>query len=833
MYHFRVKIIGRGKGGGGSAASAAAYRAGGRNGAAALAYRSGDRLRDPRTGQIFDYSAKAAVDQNGFGILHAEILLPPGAPVALADRQELINAVEAAEKRRDAQLFRELEISLPRELNFEQQRDLVRAFVAATFVTKGMIADIAIHDERASDGGRNPHAHVLLTMRQVTPEGFGRKERAWNNPALIHEWREAWARMANEVLEANGFEARLDHRSHHDRGIMLEPDQYLGPQKTRGFDGVIAADRREQRSASKQRNLDAIIEEPAWLFDAITREKATFTARDIERALIRYTGVESVDPEFSGIMAHVATSAELVSISTDQPDKTRFTTREMLNAEMEMAFAARQLASRKHGRAAPSSPAHLSAEQATAYRHVLEAGDLALISGVAGAGKTTVLRDVVAALESVGHNVRGAAIAGAAARKLADETGIAAGTIAGMIKGWDRRHDDGMPAPRNPLERGDVLIVDEAAMVDSRTMRRLLSEAANAGAKVVLVGDSQQLQAIGAGAAFRALEDTHGGARLSEVRRQDSCWMREATKNLAAGNVAAALAAYRNEGRITGGASRTQAMCQLVAAWAADRAQGGSQLIMSYFRDDVDALNVMARQVLRAEGVLGADIPVVVKRQERDEFGEIVEHAERKIFATGDQLLFLKNDRKLDVQNGLRGVVEALSASGDFTVKLGDGRTVSFNAIDYPHITQGYASTVHKAQGQTIDRAYVLASYMLDAHATYVAMSRHRKEVSLFYSRDEFENDAALSAMLGRPRPKDSTLDYLPTPARRERTEGGLPAGDGRRGRPQPQPTPTAAFIAAHTTPRAATALEIVRANAAKRAARSRSHGQERELERE
>lgn len=309
--------------------------------------------------------------------------------------------------------------------------------------------------------------------------------------------------------------------------------------------------------------------------------------------------------------------------------------------------------------------------------------------------------------------------------------------------------------------------------------------------------------------------------------------MREPTKNLAAGNVAAALAAYRNEGRITGGASRTQAMCQLVAAWAADRAQGGSQLIMSYFRDDVDALNVMARQVLRAEGVLGADIPVVVKRQERDEFGEIVEHAERKIFATGDQLLFLKNDRKLDVQNGLRGVVEALSASGDFTVKLGDGRTVSFNAIDYPHITQGYASTVHKAQGQTIDRAYVLASYMLDAHATYVAMSRHRKEVSLFYSRDEFENDAALSAMLGRPRPKDSTLDYLPTPARRERTEGGLPAGDGRRGRPQPQPTPTAAFIAAHTTPRAATALEIVRANAAKRAARSRSHGQERELERE
>src|SRR5262249_42966446 len=147
--------------------------------------------------------------------------------------------------------------------------------------SKGMVADIAVHDERASDGGRNPHAHILLTMREVTSEGFGRKVRAWNNPALLKEWRETWAEMANEKLAELGFERRLDHRSHKDRGIEVEPDIYVGPRAKRGFDGVMAAARAEQRNEVREENIFRIRGNPEILLDSITREKATFTAADI------------------------------------------------------------------------------------------------------------------------------------------------------------------------------------------------------------------------------------------------------------------------------------------------------------------------------------------------------------------------------------------------------------------------------------------------------------------------------------------------------------------------------------------------------------------------
>lgn len=248
LFHLRVKIIGRSSPGGRSAAGAVAYRVGSRSGAAAMAYRSGEALRDPNSGRTFQYANKARIDEEGFGILHTEILLPAGAPEWMADRQKLIDAVEARETRSDAQLFREVEISLPRELTFEQQRELIQDFVQAMFVSRGMVADIAMHNERASDGGDNPHAHVLLSMREITPEGFGNKVRAWNAKELVTAWRTAWADMTNERLAANGHERRIDARSHRDRAIDLNPDIYVGPSKGHPIEGILHAERQENRT---------------------------------------------------------------------------------------------------------------------------------------------------------------------------------------------------------------------------------------------------------------------------------------------------------------------------------------------------------------------------------------------------------------------------------------------------------------------------------------------------------------------------------------------------------------------------------------------------------
>lgn len=191
IYHLSAKVI---------------SRAGGRSSVAAAAYRTAGRLRDDRQGLEHDYSRKG-------GVVHSEIMAPESAPDWMRDRDQLWNAVEAVEKRRDAQLAREIEVALPRELDRGERLELLRGFVQREFVDRGMIADVAIHEGKARDGHGQPHAHVMLTMRELTGEGFGKKDRSWNAPDLLMGWREAWARDANTALELAGRSERIDHRS--------------------------------------------------------------------------------------------------------------------------------------------------------------------------------------------------------------------------------------------------------------------------------------------------------------------------------------------------------------------------------------------------------------------------------------------------------------------------------------------------------------------------------------------------------------------------------------------------------------------------------------------
>lgn len=160
--------------------------------------------------------------------MHTEILTPDDAPDWMRDRKQLWNAVEQAEKRRDSQLARSLDIALPHEFTLEQNIELVRDFVRAVFVSRGMLADIAIHAPGRKGDIRNVHAHIALTTRVITGDGFGRKEREWNRKNELLEWRKAWADHANRILEREGFEP-IDHRSLVDQGIDREPTTHVGP----------------------------------------------------------------------------------------------------------------------------------------------------------------------------------------------------------------------------------------------------------------------------------------------------------------------------------------------------------------------------------------------------------------------------------------------------------------------------------------------------------------------------------------------------------------------------------------------------------------------------
>jgi Ti-type conjugative transfer relaxase TraA len=727
IYHLHVKVIGR-KSGSSAVASAA--------------YRSGSRLRDERLDRSHDFSSKR-------GVVHSEVLLPENAPEAWGDRERLWNDVEAFEVRKDAQLAREVEFAIPREMTQAQGIELARDFAQSEFVGLGMIADLNVHWDIGEDGMPKPHVHVMLTMRALDENGFGPKMRDWNRTEMVERWRERWAELANERLAELDIDARIDHRSLEAQGIALEPQSQIGASAQRiESEGIEAADRAEMQREIARSNGARITADPSVAMDAITQQQSTFTGRDI--AIFAHRHSDGID-QFNEVMGAMRNTPDLVALGKDARGEDRFTTREMIEAEQRLHRAAELMAERERhevndaDRQAALARAEqrglvLSGEQADALAHIADGRDLGIVVGYAGTGKSAMLGVAREAWEAAGYEVRGVAISGIAAENLENGSGIASRTIASMEHGWGQGRD--------LLTTRDVLVIDEAGMVGTRQLERVLSHAAEAGAKVVLVGDPQQLQAIEAGAAFRSIHERHGGAEIGEVRRQREDWQRDATRDLANGKTGNALEAYRSHGMVHEAQTREQARGDLIDRWDRDRqaSPDRSRIILTHTNDEVRALNEAARTRKRVAGDLGSEVHVAVERGDRG-------------FASGDRVMFLQNERGLGVKNGTLGTIDQVN-SRSMIVRVDDGRSVGFDLRDYNRIDHGYSATIHKAQGMTVDRIHVLATPGMDAHSSYVALSRHRDGMALHYGRDDFANPDRLTRTLSRDRAKDMASDY-------------------------------------------------------------------------
>jgi len=480
-----------------------------------------------------------------------------------------------------------------------------------------------------------------------------------------------------------------------------------------------------------------------------------------------------------------------------------YSTREMIEIEKAMAVRAGQLA---------TSPSHdvrcevaeaamkayelekvekgfqLSAEQRGAVLHITTgSGQLAAVRGAAGAGKTTFMEPARTAWESAGYRVRGAALAGKAAAGM-EAVGIKSQTVHSLLHeldgGWQERLQkleenaaasdkavaETIAAGRQPSEKlltwqastqaelaehksrevtgRDVILVDEAGMVGSRHMARLLEHAEKIGFKLVLVGDEKQLQAVAAGGAFQVAQKQAGYAELSDNRRQRDAADREAASAVVEGRAGDALKSYLDRGRIHIEADQAKTAQQMVSAWAACSGEHKDKLMLAKTRAEVGLLNNLARAEMKAVGGLRNEISIGVAAGKRE-------------LAEGDRMLFTKNDRTLGVKNGHLGTIERIDFDASANVRLAirmdhDGSLVMVtpDAIQgkqreaYNHIEYGYAVTTHKAQGVTVDHAFVLG--LGNKEMGYVQMTRHRETCELFLTAKEIDQleEAAEEALL-------------------------------------------------------------------------------------
>lgn len=747
----------------------------GRSAPGAAAYRAGDVLTDQRTGEEFDYTRKS-------GVMSADIVLPEGAPDWARDRNQLWNAAESAERRKDACVAREYEVALPYELTHDQRRELALSFAKELVERHGVAVDVCLHEPCRDGNEKNYHAHILTTTRVMGPGGLAGKaeiEKAGRSRTTdLKETRTLWAQLCNEALERAGHSVRVDHLSYAAQKIDLTPTKHIGVSAVAMDRKGLDPERAEIHAETRAENVARIEENPALILDKITRTQAVFDRRDIARELHRHID----DPQqFQGLMVRLESSSELVQLAPEnrahgRTTPARLTTREMIEVERAMIGSAEALAaSTSHGveagrlRQIVGRYESLSDEQCAAVEVATSECALSVIVGDAGTGKSFAMRVAREAWEAEGYRVRGCALAGKAADELQAGSGIESRTIHSLEASWNRGRD--------MLTARDVLVIDEAGMVGSRQLGRVLAAAEKAGAKVVMLGDDKQLAAIEAGAGFRVIANRIGAAELTEIRRQSEDWARQASKEFARGDVRAALDVYNERGHVRIVEDREAARKAIVADWLADRCLGGTSAIMAHSNRDVLAMNAEVREARKVAGELGAAVEIETHRGQRE-------------FACGDRLVFLKNDSELGVKNGTLGTIERV-AGDHLTVRLDDSREVAFNAAQYGHVDHGYALTIHKEQGVTVDRAYVLATGGMDRSLAYVGMTRHREAATLYAGADDFTERRAgrlaeltydkLVGKLARERPKESTLDFAETAYQFAEARGFDGAGVVRR----------------------------------------------------
>ncbi|MBS1892154.1 MAG: relaxase domain-containing protein, partial [Actinobacteria bacterium] len=496
---------------------------------------------------------------------------------------------------------------------------------------------------------------------------------------------------------------------------------------------------------------------------SVTGHVSHFDRRDAIRAVAENLPHGAPAHEVVGIADAFLAGSSVIRIA-ETPRGPRYTTERIWELEREALAAAGEMAADSgHALADPivvarvlSGRSTISAEQRAMVERLTRGGErLVVVVGHAGTGKTYATVAAADAWASCGIEVRVAAPTWRAAGALRSE-GLPATSVASLLAGLDREVEAG----RDPLRRDSVLLIDEAGMVDSATLARLIGHAREADAKLVLIGDPAQLGEIEAGGLFGSLVSRTDPVFLEEVIRHEHELDRANARRIREGRGAEAVEAYRSEGRVVVAPDPEVRREEMVRDWWRSYSGGEDALMIAKRNVEVARLNALARGLMKAEGRLG----------EREiEVGDAG-------FAAGDQVITRINDHKARIYNRERWLIESVDREAGRVAMVGvdaSGRRAVVDA-DYlgrvnpsdgsPALQHAYAATTYQAQGSTVDRAYVMADPSMDRQEMYVAASRSREE-TWFYATPDVDLERAEFGPSSRRR---EGLDHIAAAAERD-----------------------------------------------------------------
>jgi len=820
IYHLNAKLVSRGKG---------------QSLVGSVAYGCRGKMVDERTGTTHQYSAKPGEE------VHSFVSLPEGAKAGWGDPEALANEIELfedrlAEKRfrvdqndplkaaksllakeqfiNSAQTAQSLIVALRKDVSREQQIASVELFVEEVFQSRNLPAITSIHFE---DG--NPHAHIKIGRREVLNGEFSTSKDRWIvSKEGLGYIRSEWARCDNEVARSYGDFEKIDHRSYLDREIPLIPTTHEG-WYSRYIEGKGDVSRiAKENDVALVSNAEAIKENPELLIDQLLSEESVFS-RDQLATRLQYRfmaddGLMNLHGDMLGLEdGHVfreddakaagvhwanryVKSDALEIVGYCPKGDVLYATKQTIANESELLADMKALkAQRAYGRVFnrvisdgridkqiarfnKGSEFKLSDEQSQAIHYLCGDGShMRVLQGAAGSGKTKILSQVADLYRGNGYSVFGASFQASAVQVLRGDIGGECRTLDSLKNSWEKGY--------SLLSKKDLLIVDESNMVSSQLLKPVFDEVKRSGAQLILVGDSGQILSRGRGDMFRHAKSIAGYSELTQIVRQGEGWMKDASSAFASHDVEKGFGAYHDRGHLAfhdNAATVRGAVAREVVSQVSELSDLKSILVTSYRNRTVSELNDSIREELvrcgKLKGVVGFEL-----------------HG--KSFIPGDRILFTKNenrgnkvlnmdpkDNMAGVRNGDLGSIVAYDMRANKVfAKLDNGRAVHFNPHEFTDVMHGYAMTVNKSEGRTVDKHILVMDRLMSANKSYVACTRHRESLSIHVDRHDASDFASLVRQVGFSEFKYSTLDLkkeIPY-GQRQVLERYLSAADGLR----------------------------------------------------